>query len=279
MFSCCFFFQTESIEVSLNSSNLLDENDTSNCDSVAVVLTKDDDEDAYNVSDDENLIKNDEMDEHEENKAACTHALNTIISQIENESTTHLPQHLKQESSANTESTTTVGDDLQQENTTDKACQSLKRKKRTAQELLDDDSSSLMQQRPTKSANSDETYALFTSQSQQTSDNPLAEVKSSKVSTRSSRMSISNSSTCSNESSTTATFAGRTRNQSRVSDGAPQAKSSQPAESKPLNASLRVSARIRGTNTSIEQIHYVEPKLVAASQLQKRESTENSSNK
>ena len=178
VFNHLLFIFKESLEVSINSSNLIDENDISNPDSAAVILAKEDeeDEDVYNVSDDEILNKNEAQSIHEsdteENKTVCVSLLNAMISQIENE----YSGLIRDENNLNLNKESNI--------------KNVKRKKRTAKDLLEDD------------------FMLPLKRAVNT-----LEVHSNKILTRNTRiMSQSCSSTCSNESST---LNGKTRNQKK----------------------------------------------------------------
>ena len=230
----------ESLEDSINSSHMQDENDVSNSDSLKAKIDEED-EDAYNVSDDENTDKSSPSDECDvinkensdksdasqyENKVSniCLSVLNYILAQVEDENET-VPVEVVLDVKKESTDENSLSSDTSKKLTT-------KRRKRSAQELLEDSLSNKDALSPKRLIKSSSQFIASHNISSQriksTANSNLIKEKveenSNKIAPRTSR-----TSTCSNES----------MKQSSQTDS---------------NVSVRASARIRGASSSHAKI-------------------------
>jgi hypothetical protein len=154
----CFFFCTESLEDSIHSSHVQDENDISNSDSLACIIAKEDeeDDDVYNVSDDENTDRasprngendendNDESDDEDKKiNKICSSVLNSILAKVISVDTNEIVSGLtnvKKEHTENSTTSTTTNTTTDENSLSSDTSKKLttKRRKRSAQELLED---------------------------------------------------------------------------------------------------------------------------------------------
>jgi hypothetical protein len=215
-----------------------DENDVSNSDSLKAKIDEED-EDAYNVSDDENTDKSSPCDvinkensdkndsddaSQDENKVSniCMSVLNNILTQVENANET-VPVELMSDVKKESTDENSLSSDTSKKS---------KRRKRSAQELLEDSLSNKDALSPKRLIKSSSQFiASHNISSQRTkfsADSNMIKVKveenSNKIAPRTTRIS-----TCSNEST----------KQSSQTDS---------------NVSVRASARIRGASSSHTKI-------------------------
>jgi uncharacterized CHY-type Zn-finger protein len=178
--------ETESYDLnenSIHSSHIVDDNDISNSDSLAVILAKDDEdnEDVYNVSDDENSEKNDsaaQMDLDTECKKVCASLIDHLIGKL-------TPTDLTSVAATTTPTETSLSDSRSETKS--------RRRKRSLTQLLEDSfsaQSSLPKKRVSKTtstatkAASPESLDLNSGKNQSNDENQVIKPMSLRVSAR-----------------------------------------------------------------------------------------------